>query len=144
MPITATSPSCRTHSCSLVKRMALILKLLWAVVAGRDEGQTGDTGRPRDIADNERERGALRGVTGIDIAHRDRPADRGAEPAAGHPADRFAGGIDDRGALARRGAAVRTDADAAPARPLGELAQHCRGAGKAALGAAPLADRPGE
>src|SRR3984893_17895782 len=104
MPITATSPSWRTHSCSLVKRRALIIRLLWAVIAGRDEGQAGDMGRPRDIADHQREPGALGGLAGLDIAHRDRPADRGAEPAAGYPADRGVIGIDDRRAFARRSA----------------------------------------
>src|SRR5205085_599319 len=48
------------------------------------------------------------------------------------------------GAFARRGAAVRADADAAAMRPLGELTQHRLGAGKTAVFAAPLADRPGD
>src|SRR5712691_3979557 len=101
-------------------------------------------GRPRDIADDQSERGALRGQAGFDIAHRDRAADRRTKAAAGYPADCVADGVDDRGAFTRRGAAVRADADAAAARSLGELAEHRRGAGKAAFGAAPLADRPGE
>src|SRR5579864_5635448 len=101
-------------------------------------------GRPRDLAHDEREGGALPGMPALDIAHRDRPADRGPKAAARHPADRVAGGIEDRRALARRRAPVRAQPDAAPPRPRRERAQYPFSAGEATLGAAPLADRPGK
>ncbi len=81
---------------------------------------------------------------GVDIAHRDRRPERGAEAAAGDLADRVAGVIDDRRRLARRSAAVGADADAPARRTFGELAQDDAGAGKAAFRAPALADGPGE
>ena len=53
-------------------------------------------------------------------------------------------GVENRAAFARRSAVVRADADAAARRRFGQLAQDTRGAGEAAFGSAPLADRPGE
>src|SRR5437764_3596531 len=120
MPMTATSPSWRTHSWSFVKRTALMLKLLRAVITCRDKGQSRDMRRPRHVAHDQRQRAAIGIVGGIDIAHRDWRADRRSKTAARHRADRVAGGIDDRGALARRRAPVRTDADPLACGPLGQ------------------------
>src|SRR5947207_3335770 len=100
--------------------------------------------RPGDLANDERKRAALGTVRGIDIAHRDRRVDRWAETATGHTAGGIAGGIDNRGPLARRSAPVGTDADPFPCRPFGELAQDDRCARETALGSAPFADRPRE
>src|SRR5204863_7927863 len=80
----------------------------------------------------------------IDIAHRDWRTDRRTEPAARHRAYAGPRSIDDRGALARRRPPVRTDANPLACGPLGQLPQDHRGAGKAALGAPPFADCPGE
>src|SRR5437762_13438147 len=83
-------------------------------------------------------------MAGIDIAHRNGRAERGAEAAARHRPDRVAGGFDDRGAFARRRAPVWANADAPALHALGKLPQYDSGAGEAALGAPPFADRPGE
>src|SRR6266851_7841702 len=80
----------------------------------------------------------------IDMAHRDRTADRGTEAAAGHPPNRLGGVADDRRVLARRRTPVRPDADAPARSTLGQLAQNDRGSGKAAVGPPPPADRPGQ
>src|SRR5437016_1168354 len=98
MPITAMSPSRRTHSWSLVKRIALIGLLLMsaAVVPVRDERHRRDMRRSRHVADHQRQCAARGGMGGVDVAHRDRRAERWPEPATGYPADRVAGGIGDR------------------------------------------------
>src|SRR6478609_8606417 len=124
MPITATSPSCRTHSWSFVKRTALMLKLL--------SGGNSVSGQ----------RAIARHAPGA--ARRDRRADRGAEAATRHRADPIAGGIGDDRALARRGAPIGPDTDALACDALRELTQDDRRTGEAALGAPPFADRPGE
>src|SRR5580658_9034485 len=72
------------------------------VIAVRDKGQAGDMSGARGAAHLEEQRRALAGMGGIDIAHRHRGPDRGAKPAARHPADRVSGVIEDRCPLARR------------------------------------------
>src|SRR5205814_9195689 len=66
------------------------------------------------------------------------------EAAAGDLADRRAAGIDNRRAIARRGAAVRTDAGPLARGSFRELPQLRCGTGETAFGAPPFADRPGE
>src|SRR5205814_8830864 len=100
--------------------------------------------RPGDIAHDNGEGGALCAMGSIDIAHRDRRIDRRPEAAAGDLADRRAAGIDNRRAIARRGAAVRTDAGPLARGSFRELPQHRCGTGETAFGAPPFADRPGE
>ena len=69
---------------------------------------------------------------------------RGPEAAGGDAADLSARGVDDFRAFARRRAAVRPEADPLARRALGERRLDARRAGKAALEAPPLLDRPGE
>src|SRR5205807_9899441 len=83
-------------------------------------------------------------MLGSDVAHCDRPVDRGAEAAAGYFPQCAPCVVHNLRVLARRRAPVRTDADALAARPLDELSQDRGRAGEAALGAAPLADCPSE
>ena len=71
-------------------------------------------------------------------------ADRGPEAAGGDAADLGARGVDDFRAVARRRAALQPEADALARRPVGERRLNARRAGKAALDAPPLLDRPGE
>src|SRR5262249_51215683 len=115
-----------------------------AEVAMRDEWQSGDTGRTRGPAHDQRERRADPGMGGLDIAHRDRSPDRRAPAAARHPPDLAAVRVDDRRALAGRRRPVRADADAPARRSLGQLPQDDRRTGKTAFAATPLADRPAE
>src|SRR5262249_45900744 len=98
-----------------------MLKLLSAVIARLDERQRRDMRRPRHVAHDERERGAVVAMRRIDIAHRDRRADRRAEAAAGYRADAIAGGIGDDRALACWRAPVGPDADALARDAFGEL-----------------------
>src|SRR3954467_4674484 len=144
MPITAMSPSCRIHSCSLVYRMALIGLLLSAVIAGGDERQKRDTGRARQVAHHQREGVARAGMRGIDIAHRDRRTDRRTETATGHPADFLAGPIEDGRALTRGGAAIRADAHTFSRGTVGELFHDNLGARKCTTRAPAFTDGPGE
>src|SRR5579863_8530486 len=139
MPITAMSPSRRTHSWSLVKRVSLIGASSWemgavssAVIAGRNKGQRRDVRRPRHVAHDKLQRAAVAGLRRVDVAHRDRRANRGAEAAARHLSDWVAFWVEDRRAFARRGAAVGADADAPAAGSRSELAQDECDAGKAA------------
>src|SRR3989442_11768034 len=78
----------------------------------------------------------------IDIAHRDRAADRGTEAATGHPPNGLPRGTDDRRILPRRRAPIGPDADAPAARALGPLARYHHAAQKPALDSPPPADRP--
>src|SRR5580704_4512192 len=129
---------------ALVHLIFIRLRRSAAVIAGRNEWQPDDSRRPRGAAHQELQGLALHGVLGSDVAHCDRPADRGAEAAAGYFPQCAPCVIDNLGVLARRRAPVQTDADALAARPLDELAQYRGGTGEAAFGAAPLPDRPSE
>src|SRR5580658_2652991 len=146
MPITAVSPSWRIHSWSLVKRrIGMENSSRAAVITGRSKGHRRDQGGARHVANDERDRRTDDGgVLTRDIAHRNGGVERRAKTAAGHDADRGAGGIENGAAFARRGAVVGADADAAAGGRLGELAQDARGAGKAGFGPAALADGPGK
>src|SRR5271154_2839010 len=122
MPMTTVSPSWRTHSWSLVKRSVVIGNSSWAaVIAGRNKRHWRHSGRTRDIANDNRERGAGLGMRPRDIAHREGSAQRGAEPAARHLADQITGGVDDGAAFTRRGAPIGANADATARRRIGEL-----------------------
>src|SRR5207249_1725336 len=55
-----------------------------AVIMGRNEWQPDDSRRPRGAAHQELQGLALHSMLGSDVAHCDRPADRGAEAAAGY------------------------------------------------------------
>src|SRR5689334_17085774 len=80
MPTTATPPSIRIHSCSLVYLTSAMA--LAPVIAMRDEGQFHDFGGPRLAANDEVD---LRAFARLrrDIAHGDRTADRRTVTAAG-------------------------------------------------------------
>src|SRR5271167_3919853 len=145
MPMTTVSPSWRTHSWSLVKRSVVIGNSSWAaVIAGRNKRHRRHPGRSRDIANDNRERGAGLGMRPRDITHRDRGAQRWAEPAARHLADQIIGGIDDGAVFARRSAPIGADTDATARRRIGELLEDVLGGGKPTLLAAALADGPCE
>src|SRR5487761_471541 len=107
MPITARSPSRRTHSWSLVKRSSVMAMFLLrrstglfpalprgpgrvrvgAVVMVGDKRQRDDARRGGRAPHQQGGGADVRGMGGIDIAHRDRAADRRAKAAAGDPAD---------------------------------------------------------
>src|SRR2546421_6821376 len=145
MPTTARLPSSRTHSWSFVKRSTVIPPAASAaVIAGRKERQTGDVCRPRGASHQKLQGRALHGMGGIDVAHCDRPPNRGAKAAAGHFPQSLPGVIGNLGVFARRCTPVRTDAHALAARSFGELTQYRGGAGEAAFGASSLPDCPGE
>src|SRR5258708_35037517 len=98
--------------------------------------------RTGDIANDNCERAAL-GATGrIDIAHRDWRIDRRAEAAAGDLANGIAGGVDDRRAPARRGAAVGADPEPLAGRFPCELPRYNRSAGETRFGSPPFSERP--
>src|SRR6266851_2612663 len=147
MPITARSPSSRIHSWSVVKRSKVIGISSCgsaAVVTVWDKGHGSDVRRTRHAAHEESEGRAFGGMSAIDITHRDRATDRGAEAAAGYLADLVARGVDDRGLFARRRAPIRPDSDALAGRFSCEFAQDNGDAGKAPFGDPPFSDRPGQ
>ena len=115
-----------------------------AGVAVRDERQRRDGGGERLAAHHQIHGRADRGTIGGDIAHGDRAVDAGSEAARGDDAERVAEQRQDLGALARRRAAVRLDADAAALGAVGQLVLDALGAGEAALAAAALLHRPDE
>src|SRR5258707_2017689 len=100
--------------------------------------------RPRYVAHDQREFGALGSVCSRDIAHRHGRADGRAEAAASHSTDFPASGIEDRRAFACWRAAIRANADPPALRTIGQLTQDQLRAGKAAFRATSLADGPGE
>src|SRR5215469_8540845 len=101
---------------------------------------------PRTLgaAHEQAERRAVCSMCGIDIAHRDGSAERGAETATRDTPDRMPGVGNDWCTLACRSTPLGSDADACARGAVGELAQHHRSAGKPAFDSPPLADRPGK
>src|ERR1700746_3515881 len=69
---------------ALVHLIFIRLRGSAAVIAGRNEWQPDDSRRPRGAADSEMQGFALHRLFGSDVAHCDRPADRGTEAAAGY------------------------------------------------------------
>src|SRR5580658_1957353 len=117
MPTTATSPSMRIHSWSLVYLTALIDASREgggksAVIAMRHERQRHDARRTRRPPHQELDGGAERGLGRRHIAHGDRPVDGGAEAAAGDAAGRRAARVDDLCPFTRGRAALGLEADA--------------------------------
>src|SRR4029453_6582912 len=114
---------------------------LFAVIAVRDEGHWRDRRLEKLAALPEFQLGALRAERRGDIAHGDRPLQRRREGSACHPANFIALAVQHQSALAHWLATLDSEADALLDRAILDLGDDPHVAGKAALGAAALADR---
>src|SRR5262245_20911058 len=110
IPTVTVSPSIRTHSWSLEKKVA-IKDLRPAMVAMRDKGQGDNPRRQRPAADDKGDLGVGCGPLRHDVAQGDWAADGRSKAAASDATERRAIGRLDLGALARRRLAVGPQPD---------------------------------